>query len=240
MKTIGLLGGMSWESTATYYAHINRQIREKCGGLASARIVLHSFNFEDVVALQKLGDWAGAATLLTEAGKGLERAGADVILICTNTMHKVAEAVAKRLTVPLLHIGDVTGAALAQAGRKAPLLLATAYTMEQNFIKQRYAEKFGIVALIPDKKDRQSVHNVIFGELCQGVVCPQSRSKFIEIVEKAKQAGADSVILGCTEIGLLVGEQDLCLPTFDTTALHAQAAVAFAMDEMDMTFRQSA
>ncbi len=235
MEVIGLLGGMSWESTATYYTRINQQIRENCGGLASAKILLHSFNFDDVVALQKMGDWDGAAKLLINAARGLEWSGAGLILICTNTMHKVADQVARHITVPLLHIGDVTGAALATAGKKKPLLLATAYTMEQNFLKSRYAEKYGIEAIIPDKTGRQCVHDTIFGELCQGVVCDQSRTRFIDIAEKAKQQGADSIILGCTEIGLLVSEKDLPLPVFDTTMLHADAAVDWALGRKFVT-----
>ena len=229
MEVIGLLGGMSWESTATYYNRINQQIRAKCGGLASAKILLHSFNFEDVVALQKRGDWDGAAKLLSNAARALEWSGAGIILICTNTMHKVADDVARRITVPLLHIGDVTGAALAKAGKKKPLLLATAYTMEQNFLKSRYAENFGIETMIPDKTGRQCVHDTIFGELCQGIVCDQSRTRFVDIAQKAKQQGADSIILGCTEIGLLVSEKDLPLPVFDTTTLHADAAADWAL-----------
>lgn len=227
MKTIGLIGGMSWESTAVYYREINERMRTRHGGLVSADILLRSVDFSQVVALQQAGRWDQAGADLARIGQQLEQAGAACVLICTNTMHKVADAVSAAIGVPLLHIVDITGAALQQAGMRRPLLLATRYTMEQDFYHERLAERFGIEALVPDEADRSLVHEVIFNQLCQGIVCPGSKQAFLEVIARGKAAGADSVILGCTEIGLLIGSDDGELPVFDTTYLHAQAAVDF-------------
>lgn len=228
MKTIGLIGGMSWESTAVYYREINERMRARHGGLVSADILLRSVDFSQVVALQQAGDWEQAGAQLAQIGQQLERAGAACVLICTNTMHKVASAVSTAIGVPLLHIVDIIGAALRQSGKRRPLLLATRYTMEQDFYRQHLAEHFGIEALVPEAADRTQVHNVIFDELCQGEVRAESKQAFLDIIARGKAAGADSVILGCTEIGLLIGANDGELPVFDSTFLHAQAAIEFA------------
>ncbi|MFN4311176.1 MAG: aspartate/glutamate racemase family protein [Ferrovibrio sp.] len=228
MKTIGLIGGMSWESTAVYYRQINEIVRRRHGGLASAEILLRSLDFSRIVALQQAGRWDQAADTLAQIGLQLAEAGAECVLICTNTMHKVADAVEVKAGVPLIHIADVVGHALKDAGAKRPLLLATRYTMEQDFYRARLAERFGIDAMVPAADDRGLVHDVIFNELCCGVVRPQSRQAYQDVIERGRQAGADAVILGCTEIGLLIGPEHTGLPVFDSTLLHAEAAVDFA------------
>ncbi|MFN4163934.1 MAG: aspartate/glutamate racemase family protein [Ferrovibrio sp.] len=228
MKTIGLIGGMSWESTAVYYRQINEAVRRRHGGLASAEILLRSVDFSRIVALQQAGRWDLAADTLAQIGRQLADAGADCLLICTNTMHKVADAVAEKAGVPLIHIADVVGRALTDAGAKRPLLLATRYTMEQDFYRARLAERFGIDALVPAATDRSLVHDVIFDELCCGIVRSQSRQGYLDVIERGRVAGADAVILGCTEIGLLIGPQHTDLPVFDSTLLHSEAAVDFA------------
>jgi aspartate racemase len=229
MRRIGLIGGMSWESTAVYYRRINDQVRARLGGLHSADLLMRSLDFAGIVALQKADAWDEATAVLATVGRDLEAAGADCLLICTNTMHKIADGVAAAANVPLLHIVDVTGEALAAAGVRRPLLLATRYTMEEEFYRERLQRRFGIAALVPEAADRDAVHDVIFDELCQGVVCPNSRQRYLDIIARGKAAGADSVILGCTEIGLLIGPSDLDLPCFDSTLLHADAAVDFAL-----------
>ena len=228
MKTIGLLGGMSWESTATYYKLINEAVRAEMGGLASADILMRSLDFQKVVALQKADRWQDAARLLGDAARGLESAGADCILICTNTMHLVADHVAASCDVPLIHIIHETANALTTAGHRRPLLLATRYTMEHGFYADRMA-KDGIDVLVPNQDDRLICHNAIFDELCQGVVSRQARDALIEMTARGRDQGADSVILGCTELGLIVGSDDLPLPVFDSTHVHAKAAVRFAL-----------
>ncbi|WP_374466450.1 aspartate/glutamate racemase family protein [Ferrovibrio sp.] len=228
MKTIGLIGGMSWESTAVYYRQINEAVRRRHGGLASAEILLRSVDFSRIVALQQAGRWDQAADALARIGNQLAGAGADCVLICTNTMHKVADAVAEKAGVPLIHIVDVVGRALADAGAKRPLLLATRYTMEQDFYRTRLADRFGIKAMVPEAADRGLVHDVIFEELCCGIVRSQSRQGYLDVIERGRAAGADAVILGCTEIGLLIGPSHTDLPVFDSTLLHAEAAVDFA------------
>ena len=231
MNTIGLIGGMSWESTAVYYRRINEQMRERLGGLASAEILLRSVNFDAIVRLQQAGEWTKAAALLASHAKGLEQAGADCILICTNTMHKLADEVQAAITIPLLHIADVTGQAVRSKGHKRPLLLATRYTMEQEFYLSRMRNQFGLLPMVPEAADRTIVHNIIFDELCCGVIKPESRIRYLEVIERARVAGADSVILGCTEIGLLIGPDDCDLATFDSTMLHADHAVGFALGQ---------
>lgn len=231
-KTIGLIGGMSWESTATYYRAINEIVRDRFGGLTSAEILLHSVNFDAVVTMQKAGRWDLAADRLGDIGRRLGGAGAGCILICTNTMHLVADEVARQSGIPLIHIVDTTAAALKAAGAKKPLLLATKYTMEHGFYATRMREVSGIELMVPDAADRHTVHNVIFDELCQGIVKETSRKAYLDIIAKGRAAGADSVILGCTEIGLLISDKDTCLPAFDSTLIHATAAVDFAYAEM--------
>lgn len=227
-KTIGLIGGMSWESTAVYYKEINERVRARHGGLASADILMHSVDFSEIVAWQKAGEWGKASDYLGDVGKKLQDAGADCVLICTNTMHMIAGDISSHFEIPLLHIVDVTGAALKAAGMQHPLLLATRYTMEQAFYRDRLEAEYGIVAMVPDQADRDIVHDIIFDELCCGVVKDSSRAAYRAAIAKAKAQGCDCVILGCTEIGLLIGPDDTDLPVFDSTKLHAEAAVEFA------------
>jgi len=228
MKTIGLIGGMSWESTATYYRYINEAVRDQLGGLASADVILNSLDFSNVVALQTADRWDEAGVLLGTAGAGLARAGADCVLICTNTMHLVADKVARMSGVPLIDIIDETAASLKADGRSRPLLLATRYTMEQGFYTRRMAAH-GIDVLIPEAEDRARVHGIIFNELCRGIIQDQSRNLLHQIIAASAERGADSVILGCTEIQLLIDAGALALPGYDSTAIHAAAAVRFAL-----------
>lgn len=231
MRTIGLIGGMSWESTVTYYKVINELVRERKGGLASAKIALYSVDFAEIVDMQKAGRWDLATETLSQAAKGLVKAGADCILICTNTMHLIADPVQKAANVPLLHIVDATGAALKSRGATKPLLLATRYTMEHPFYAERLRANFGLDPLIPDAADRDTLHSVIFDELCQGVAKDSSRAAFQDIIARNAAKGADAVILGCTEIGLLLTQSQIPLPAFDSTLLHAAAAVDFALSD---------
>lgn len=228
MKKIGLIGGMSWESTVTYYQIINEAIRDARGGLVSADLLMHSLNFAEVVALQKADRWDDAAKLLGAAGAGLAKAGADCLLICTNTMHLVADAVAEISAVPLINIVDETAKALKKDGRKRPLLLATRYTMEHGFYTDRMKNQ-GLDVITPEDEDRGFVHDVIFDELCQGEVKESSRQGYLKIIEKARAEDVDSVILGCTEIPLLIKQDMLDLPCYDSTQIHAEAAVKFAL-----------
>ena len=228
MRKIGLLGGMSWESTATYYKLINEGVRQRLGGLASADILLRSLDFRQVVALQKADKWDEAAALLGRAAQGLQRAGADCILICTNTMHLVADGVAYAVDIPLIHIIDETARAIRAAGHRRPLLLATRYTMEHGFYAAHMADH-ALDLLTPGADDRLVCHNAIFDELCQGVVSQSARQALIDMTARGKAAGADCVILGCTELGLSVAAEDLPLPVFDSTHLHAAATVDFAL-----------
>ncbi len=233
MRMIGLIGGMSWESTAVYYRRINEQIRTRLGGLHSADIVMRSVDFEAIVRLQQAGAWDEAGTVLSDIGRDLCKAGAACLVICTNTMHKLAERVSRAVDVPLLHIVDVTAAALKAAGMRRPLLLATRYTMEQDFYLTRLRDRHGIDAIVPTDADRAIVHDIIFDELCQGIILEASRQRYIDVVARGRAAGADSVIFGCTEIGLLIGPERIDLPTFDSTLLHADAAVEFALGRDD-------
>ena len=228
MKTIGLIGGMSWESTAVYYRLINEAVRHQRGGLHSAEIAMRSLDFVSVVALQQAGNWDEAGRLLGEAGAGLARAGAACVLICTNTMHLVADPVAAMSGVPLIDIIDETASALRADGRRRPLLLATRYTMEHGFYAQRMT-RHGIDVVVPDSDARSLVHEVIFNELCQGHIRDASRARYLAIIEAARTQGIDSVILGCTEISLLIDPASLPLPGYDSTAIHAAAAVRFAL-----------
>ena len=228
MRTIGLIGGMSFESTTVYYQMINEAVRTRLGGLHSAKIVLHSVDFQEIVDLQKAGRWDAAAAHLGKAAQGLERAGADCALICTNTMHLVADEVAAAVKIPLLNIIDETAKALSAAGVRRPLLLATRYTMEQGFYARRMAAH-GLAMTTPGEAGRTVVHDVIFNELCAGVVRDESRAAFLDLIAKAKDEGCDAVILGCTEICLLLDPDALPLPGFDSTAIHAAAAVDYAL-----------
>jgi len=223
-RLIGMLGGMSWESSAQYYRLANELVRERLGGLHSARIVLASVDFADVEALQVAGRWDEAGQLLAEAAKGLEAAGADLLLICTNTMHKVADQVQAAVGIPLLHLGDATAQAVARTGLKTVGLLGTAFTMEQDFYRDRLTSH-GLQVLIPAPDDRAEVHRITYDELCQGVVREASRQAYRDVIVRLVQAGAEGVVLGCTEIELLISVTDSPVPVFPTTRLHVEAAV---------------
>ena len=229
MRTLGLLGGMSWESTAEYYRLINRGVAERLGGLHSARLVMHSVDFDEIASLQRTGDGRAAGALLGDAARGLEQIGAAAIVLATNTMHQVASDIERAVTVPLLHIVDPTGAALARQGVRRAGLLGTRYTMELPFWRDRLRERYAIDLVVPDERDRALVHRVIFDELCRGRIEPSSRAEYVAVTDRLATAGAEAVILGCTEIGLLLRPEDVALPAFDTTALHASAAVAFSL-----------
>lgn len=224
MKTIGLIGGMSWESTQTYYRLINIAIREKLGGLHSARLVLYSVDFHDIEILQRQGDWQAAGVLLAQAAQSLQAAGADMVVICTNTMHKVAEQVQAAVSIPLLHIADPTAQAIRAAGFQRVALLGTRFTMEQDFYRARLEQQHGLQVIVPEQSERDVVHRIIYEELCLGQIKPESKTDYLNIIRQLQTRGAQAVILGCTEISLLVQQTDLDLPLFDTTALHATAA----------------
>ena len=229
MKTIGLIGGMSWESTSTYYSLLNRMARERLGGLHSAKLLLWSFDFAEIEALQAHGDWDGASAAMIKAAQKVEKAGADCLIICTNTMHKMALQVQESIGIPLLHIADATAAAIRSSGSVRPLLLATRYTMEQDFYLGRLAD-CGVNAIVPDSAGRDEVHKIIYEELCQGIIKKTSKQAYLDIVEKCRQTkGIDSIIFGCTEVGLLISRQDFDLPCFDTTEIHASVAMDFAL-----------
>jgi aspartate racemase len=219
---------MSWESTAYYYRAINQGIKERLGGLHSARIVLYSVDFQEIETLQRSGDWNGAAIILVDAARQIERAGADFLLICTNTMHKVADKIDAGIYIPLLHIADATAEVLLAEGIRKAGLLGTAFTMEQEFYTGRLREK-ELEVIVPDEADRAIVHKVIYEELCLGECRPESRVEFLRIIKALSQSGAEAVILGCTEIGMLVTQDDTPVRLFDTTAIHAQRAVSMAL-----------
>ncbi|MCB1620100.1 MAG: aspartate/glutamate racemase family protein [Thiothrix sp.] len=229
MKTIGLLGGMSWESTTLYYQLINQGVRQALGGLHSAKIVLYSVDFHEIEQRQHAGDWAGTALMLTDAARRLEAAGADLLLICTNTMHKVAPAVEAATAMPLLHIADATARRLQADGIRRVGLLGTRFTMEQDFYKGRLEQDFGLEVLVPEAAAREQVHRIIYQELCLGETRAASRAQYLDIIGQLKQCGAEAVILGCTEITLLIQQSHTSLPLYDTTAIHAQAAVTAAL-----------
>jgi len=232
MKTIGLLGGMSWESTVGYYRIINQAVRRRLGGLHSARIAMVSVDFAPLEAQQREGDWAGAADVLAQAARGIEAAGADFFLICTNTMHKVADEVAAAVDIPLLHIADATAAELTAHGVQTVGLLGTGFTMEEDFYKGWLQRVHGLDVVVPEKADRQLVHDVIYQELCRGDIRPASKRGYLRIVAEMTRAGVQGVILGCTEIGLLIGREDTDTPLFDTTAIHAEKAVERALSNI--------
>ena len=230
MKTIGLIGGMSWESTIPYYKIINEYIKEKLGGLHSAKVVLYSVEFDEIEKCQSEGRWNDAAKILGNAAKSLELAGADFILICTNTMHKVYHEVQAAISVPLIHIADATGEALKAAGARKVGLLGTRYTMQEDFYKGRLSEQ-GFLVEIPDEKFIPEINRIIFEELCVGEIRQESREFFAEAIRNLKEKGCEAVILGCTEIGLLVREEDSALPAYDTTVIHAEAGARRALEE---------
>jgi len=230
MKTIGLIGGMSWESSVLYYQLINRKVNSVLGGVHSGKSVMVTVDFEEIADLQRKSDWGTLAEMMIDAAKALQNAGADMVLICANTMHKVSAEVASNIDIPLIHIGDVTADAIKKQGLKKIGLLGTKYTMEQNFIKDRIQNQ-GIEVIIPEEADREIIHNVIYNELAKGIISDDSRKAYLTIINKLVAAGAEGVILGCTEIGMLIKPTDTAIPTFDTTIIHAEKAVELALQK---------
>ena len=228
MKTIGLIGGMSWESTQTYYRLINQKMRDELGGLHSAKLVLYSVDFAEIETLQQQGDWDAAAEILSSAARSVESAGADFLVLCTNTMHKVAPQLERAVSIPLLHIADATARALREKRINSVGLLGTRFTMEQAFYRDRL-EEHGIRVTVPDELQREHIHAVIFDELCRGEIRPDSKAAYLKVVGSLADRGAQGVILGCTEIGLLIQASDTEVQLFDTTEIHAEQAVQLAL-----------
>jgi aspartate racemase len=231
MKTLGLIGGMSWESTVPYYRLINEGVKARLDGLHSARLVLYSVDFAQVEVLQRAGDWAVAGELLAQAARTLQTAGAQAIVLCTNTMHKVAPAIEAAVQLPLLHIADATADAIVAQGLKRVALLGTRFTMEQDFYKSRLSEQYGLDVMVPNPTERAAVHRIIYEELCLGQIRESSREVYRSIIRGLVEQGAQAIVLACTEIGLLVSAQDYTVPLFDSTVLHAQAAVDWALTD---------
>ena len=229
MKVIGLIGGMSCESTAHYYARLNERVRAALGGLHSAEILMWSVDFAPIAAMQAEGRWQDAGRQLAGIAKRLEQAGADVLVLATNTMHKVADTIEAAVGIPFLHIADATALKIRAAGMRRPAIMATRFTMEQDFYTGRLRDKFGLETLVPDEADRALVHQIIYDELCVGRVTETSRAAFIDVARRLADKGADCLVLGCTEVGMLLDEQNAPLPIFDTTLIHADAAVNFAL-----------
>jgi aspartate racemase len=228
MRTLGLLGGMSWESTLPYYRHINERVREKLGGLHSAKLVLYSVDFAEIERLQHIGDWAAAGRMLADAAQALERAGAEALVLCTNTMHRVLDAIEPAIGIPVLHIADATARRIRAAGLSRVGLLATRFTMEQDFYRGRL-EKNGFTVIVPDDGERAEIHRIIYEELCLGVIREASATAYRKIMASLVACGAEGLILGCTEIGLLVGAGDTSVPVFDTACIHAEEAADWAL-----------
>ena len=228
LKTIGLIGGMSWESTVTYYKIINETVKEKLGGLHSAKCILYSMDFQEIEECQANGNWEKSGEILGEAANNLEKAGADFIVICTNTMHKVINQIKEKISIPILHIAEMTAEKILEKGLKNIALLGTKYTMEQDFYKSKLIEK-GINVIIPDKNDIEIINKVIYDELCLGTINSNSKKKFLEIVDKLRSKGAEGIILGCTEIGLLIKNEDTDVPLFDTAVIHAEEAAIYSI-----------
>ena len=231
MKTIGMLGGMSWESTTSYYKAVNEGVKNALGGLHSAKICLVSVDFDEIEKLQSKGDWPAAAVILSQAARSVEAGGADFLLICTNTMHKVAPEIEKAISIPVLHIADATAERLLTDNIKRVGLLGTRFTMEQEFYKGRLSDKYGIDVLVPNAEDRDNVHQIIFSELCLGKILTGSRENYLRIIDALQKKGAEAVILGCTEISLLVQQKHTSVPLYDTTDIHAAQAVQMALSE---------
>ena len=229
MKTIGLIGGMSWESSLEYYRIINEQVKEKLGGFHSAESLMFSVDFDEIEKLQYQGNWKDATKIMVDAAKRLEKGGADFVVLCTNTMHKTADDVQNNIKIPLLHITDATAERIKAKGLRKIGLLGTKFTMEEDFYKGRLIKKYGLNVLIPNERDRQIVNDVIYHELCLGKINQSSKSQFIKIIDKFVDNGAEAVILGCTEIPLLIKQKDVKIPLFDTTRIHAEAAVEYAL-----------
>ena len=228
LKTIGLIGGMSWESTVTYYKIINETVKEKLGGLHSAKCILYSVDFQEIEECQANGNWEKSGEILGEAAYNLEKAGADFIVICTNTMHKVVNQIKEKISIPILHIAEMTAEKILEKGLKNIALLGTKYTMEQDFYKSKLIEK-GINVIVPDKNDIEIINKVIYDELCLGIINSNSKKKFLEIVDKLRSKGAEGIILGCTEIGLLIKNEDTDVPLFDTAVIHAEEAAIYSI-----------
>lgn len=229
MKTIGLIGGMSWESTVSYYQIINERIKEKLGGLHSASLLLYSVDFAEIEKYQSKGEWEKSAELLGKAALNLQKAGADFIAICTNTMHKVAPQIQEQIAIPIIHIADATADILIDTGIQTVALLGTRYTMTEDFYKEKLIAR-GIKVLIPDAEEMETVNQVIYEELCQGIISKTSKERYLQIIEHLREKGAQGVILGCTEIGLLIHQEDTTLPVFDTALIHAEKAALAALD----------
>ena len=228
LKIIGLIGGMSWESTVTYYKIINETVKEKLGGLHSAKCILYSVDFQEIEECQANGNWEKSGEILGEAAYNLEKAGADFIVICTNTMHKVINQIKEKISIPILHIAEMTAEKILEKGLKNIALLGTKYTMEQDFYKSKLIEK-GINVIIPDKNDIETINEVIYDELCLGTINFNSKKKFLEIVDKLRSKGAEGIILGCTEIGLLIKNEDTDVPLFDTAIIHAEQTAMYSI-----------
>jgi aspartate racemase len=231
MKTIGIIGGMSAESTAHYYSAINRLTRDRLGGLHSAKIILWSVDFADIARLQERGEWELAGQSLAKIAYRLERVGADVILLATNTMHKVADEITRVISIPFIHIADATADRIKAKGLRRPALMATAYTMEQDFYVGRLRAAHGLDVVVPNDTDRAETHRIIYDELCKGEVKDTSRASYERIASRLIASGADSLILGCTEVGMLLNQKNVAVPVFDTAQIHAEAAVEFALSE---------
>lgn len=230
MKTIGLIGGMSWESSLEYYRIINETAKEKLGELHSAKCILHSFDFAEIEKLQHEGKWEKLTEYMIDAAQRLERAGADFIVLCTNTMHKMADDIQNNVNIPILHIADAIAEKILKKGLKKVGLLGTRFTMEEDFYKKRLKEKYDIEVITPDNDERETIHNVIYNELCLGAIKDSSKERFKGIIKNLIANGAEGVILGCTEIPLLVKEEDVEIPLFDTTTIHSKSAVEFALE----------
>ena len=231
MKTIGLIGGMSWESSLVYYRLLNEEVKERLGGLHSAKCVLYSVDFAEIERLQREARWDEAGQEMAKAARSLEAAGADLIVLCTNTMHKLTYAIEEATKLPFLHIADATAAAILENGHKRVALLATRFTMEQDFYIGRLRDVHGLEVLLPDEEERNSVHEIIYHELCVGVIREESKQRYVQIIQRLVEQGAEAVILGCTEIGLLISAEDSPVPIFDTTAIHARIAVEAALED---------
>lgn len=230
MKTIGLLGGMSWESTALYYKQINEEIKKRLGSLHSAKVVIYSVDFDEIEKLQHSGDWDKTAEILSEAGKNIQNANADFLLICTNTMHKVAPNIQEKIDIPIVHIADATAKVLQKDGISKVGLLGTAFTMEEDFYKNRITDNFGIDVITPNKEDIKIIHKIIYEELCLGVINDNSRKEYLRIIEDLNSKGAQGIILGCTEICMLIKDEHTNTKLYDTTTIHANEAVNKALE----------
>lgn len=229
MKTVGLIGGMSWESSLLYYQIMNEYVKERLGGHNSAKTLMYSVNFQEIKTLQHQGNWGEATRIMIDSAQKLEMAGAELIVICTNTMHKMAQEIEESVCIPLIHIADSTAVKIVKDGVRKVALLGTAFTMEQDFYKGRLTEKFGLEVIVPNEVDRSAIHDIIYQELCLGIIKEESKQTYLKIINSLKQQGAEAVILGCTEITLLISQDDCSIPVYDTTRIHAESAIDFAL-----------